>query len=156
MGQKFKTKSSRCNNYRIFCLKKTKNEKKFQWQTHGMYWLSTGAVKIQRLNLRMTPPHFQLLPWVRLRIFWWWGSSNLGMQSTLSLPSLPGPLCSDVVALDRVLTMGQIELKCVLVHTWILEIELFWYLNCVLRYTELLQIKQFWHVNCFLILNWII
>ena len=31
------------------------------------------------------------------------------MQSTPSLPSLPGPLWSGVVAPDRVLSMGQIE-----------------------------------------------
>ena len=35
-----------------------------------------------------------------------------GMQSTLSLPSLPGPLWPGVVAPDRVLSMGQIELNC--------------------------------------------
>ena len=29
-----------------------------------------------------------------------------GMQSTLSLPSLPGPLCPGVVAPDRVLFIG--------------------------------------------------
>ena len=33
-----------------------------------------------------------------------------GMQSTPSLPVLPGPLCSGVVAPGRVLSMGQIEL----------------------------------------------
>ena len=37
-----------------------------------------------------------------------------GMQSTPSLPSLPGPLWPGVVALDRVLSMGQIDLKFVL------------------------------------------
>ena len=37
-----------------------------------------------------------------------------GMQSTLSLPSLPGPFWPGVVAPDRVLSMGQIELNCVL------------------------------------------
>ena len=35
-----------------------------------------------------------------------------GMQSTSSLPSLPGPLCPEVVAPDRILSMGQIELNC--------------------------------------------
>ena len=35
-----------------------------------------------------------------------------GMQSTPSLPSLPGPLCFGVVAPNRVLSMGQIELNC--------------------------------------------
>ena len=33
------------------------------------------------------------------------------MPSTLSLPSLPGPLWPGVVAPDRVLSMGQIELN---------------------------------------------
>ena len=38
----------------------------------------------------------------------------LEMQSTPSLPSLPGPLCPGVVALDKVLSIGQIELNCLL------------------------------------------
>ena len=42
-----------------------------------------------------------------------------GMWSTPSLPSLPGPLWSGVVAPDRVLSMGQIELKCVFMLNWI-------------------------------------
>ena len=33
-----------------------------------------------------------------------------GMQSTPSLPSLPGPLWSGVVAPERIISMGQIEL----------------------------------------------
>ena len=37
-----------------------------------------------------------------------------GMWSTPSLPLLPGPLWPRVVAPDRVLSRGQIELKCVL------------------------------------------
>ena len=36
------------------------------------------------------------------------------MQSTPSLPLLPGPLWPRVVVLDRVLSMGQIELKYIL------------------------------------------
>ena len=36
-----------------------------------------------------------------------------GMWSTPSLPSLPGPLWPGVVAADRALSMGQIELNCV-------------------------------------------
>ena len=32
------------------------------------------------------------------------------MQTTPSLPSLPGPLWSGVVVPDRILSMGQIEL----------------------------------------------
>ena len=42
-----------------------------------------------------------------------------GMQSTPSLLSLPGSLWPGVVALDRVLSMGQIELNCVLMLNWI-------------------------------------
>ena len=38
-----------------------------------------------------------------------------GMWSTSSLPSLPVPLRPGVVAPDRVLSMGQIELNCVLI-----------------------------------------
>ncbi len=37
-----------------------------------------------------------------------------GMQSTPSLPLLPGQLWLGVVPPDRVLSMGQIELICVL------------------------------------------
>ena len=37
-----------------------------------------------------------------------------GMQSTLLLTSLPSPLWPSVVALDRVLSIGQIGLNCVL------------------------------------------
>ena len=42
-----------------------------------------------------------------------------GMQSTTSLPSLPGPLWPRVVTPDRVLSMGQIELNYVLMPNWI-------------------------------------
>ena len=35
-----------------------------------------------------------------------------GMRSTTSFSSLPGPLWPGVVAPDRVLSMGQIELNC--------------------------------------------
>ena len=37
-----------------------------------------------------------------------------GMQSTLLLPSLPGPAWPGMVAPDRVLSMGQIKPNCVL------------------------------------------
>ena len=36
-----------------------------------------------------------------------------GVQSTSSLPSLPGPLWPGVAASDRVLSMGWIELNCI-------------------------------------------
>ena len=37
-----------------------------------------------------------------------------GMQNTLSLPSFPGPLRPRVVAPDRILSMGQVELNYVI------------------------------------------
>ena len=39
-----------------------------------------------------------------------------GMQSTLSLPSLPRPIWPGRLAPDRVLSMGQIQLNCVLMQ----------------------------------------
>ena len=42
-----------------------------------------------------------------------------GMRSTPSLPSLPGPLWPGVVAPNRVIYMGQIELTRVLMLNWI-------------------------------------
>ena len=48
-----------------------------------------------------------------------------GMQNTPSLPSFPGPLRPGVVAPDRVLSMGQIELN----HSF--ENLLFLHLNCI-------------------------
>ena len=42
-----------------------------------------------------------------------------GMWSTPTLPSLPGPLWLGVVAPDRVLSMSQTELNCVLKLNWI-------------------------------------
>ena len=43
-----------------------------------------------------------------------------GMRSTPSLPLLPGPLCPEVVAHDRdLVSMGQIELNCVIMLNWI-------------------------------------
>ena len=41
-----------------------------------------------------------------------------GMRNTSSLPSLSCPLWPGVVASNRVLSMGQIELNCVLLLNW--------------------------------------
>ena len=41
------------------------------------------------------------------------------MQSTPSLPFFQGPLSPGMVAPNKVLSMGQIEVKCVLVLNWI-------------------------------------
>ena len=38
-----------------------------------------------------------------------------GMQTTPSLPSLPGPFWPEVVVPDRVLSIGQIELNYILI-----------------------------------------
>ena len=53
-----------------------------------------------------------------------------GMWRTPSLPSLPGQLWPGVVAPERILYMGQIELNCVLSLNWIVrKIEQFWHLT---------------------------
>ena len=44
------------------------------------------------------------------------------MQITSLLPSFPGPFWLWVVAPDRVLSMGQIELNCVITLNWIVWI----------------------------------
>ena len=67
-----------------------------------------------------------------------------GMRSTPSLSSLPGPLWPRVVAPDRFLSRGQIELNCVLMPNWIVwnrtvfDIE-----TAYLCSTELFEIKLF-------------
>ena len=42
-----------------------------------------------------------------------------GMRSTSSLPSLPDPLWPEVVDRNRVLSIDQIEINCVLILNWI-------------------------------------
>ena len=71
----------------------------------------------------------------------------LGMWSTSSLPSLPGPLCPGVVALDRALSMGQIELNCVVILNWIAWNRTVLTLKLYLRKTELFEIEQFWYLT---------
>ena len=91
-----------------------------------------------------------------------------GMQSITSLPLLQGQFRPGVVATDRVLSMGEIELNSVLMLNWIIwkrtifDIEitfLFW--------TELFERELFWHLTelfshftvCkkdILIVNWIV
>ena len=74
------------------------------------------------------------------------------MQSTPSLPSFPSPLWPGVIAPDRVLCMGQIELNCILMLYWIVwngtvfDIETVLMLNWIVwiwtvysSYTELLN-----------------
>ena len=54
-----------------------------------------------------------------------------GMRSTPSLPSLLAPLWPWVVAPDRVLFMGQIDLNCVFMLNWIVWIKTLFTFNCV-------------------------
>ena len=72
------------------------------------------------------------------------------MRSTPLLPSLPGSLRFKVVAPDMVLSMGEIELNCVLMLNWIA-----WNKSVLIfklhTYTKLIYLK--W--NCFCMLNWI-
>ena len=92
-----------------------------------------------------------------------------GMWSTPSLPSLRGPFRTGMVTPDWVLSIGQIELNCVLMLSWIVWIRtVFWamklctnaklnYLkwNCFLTlklctYAKLNYLRQ----DCFCMVNW--
>ncbi len=55
------------------------------------------------------------------------------IRSVPSLPLLPGSLFPGVVASDRVLSIDQIELNCVLMLTELFEIELFFILKLYLH-----------------------
>ena len=71
------------------------------------------------------------------------------MRSSPLLPSLPDLLWIGLVAPDRVLSMGQIELNCVPILNWIARNRTV--LTCKLRtYTKLNCLKWncFWHWNC--------
>ena len=75
------------------------------------------------------------------------------MRSTPSLPSLPGSLWPGVIAPDRFLSMGQIELYCVLMLNWITWNRTVLRFNCVWTKTILglnwiVWIRTVW-------LNWI-
>ena len=54
------------------------------------------------------------------------------MWSTHLLPSFPGPLWTGLIAHDRVLSLGQIELCVYLCSSELFEKEQFSHLNCVL------------------------
>ena len=62
-----------------------------------------------------------------------------------------------VVAPNRVLSMGQIELNCVLKLNWFVWTRtVFWHWNCVLMLNWFVWTRTvFWHWNCVLMLNWI-
>ena len=74
------------------------------------------------------------MSWIWHWTIWWLGSSNagaFGMQNTSTLPSLPCQLWPRVAALDRVLSVGQIELNCVLMLNWIVWNRTVLTFNCV-------------------------
>ena len=73
------------------------------------------------------------------------------MQSTPSLPSLPGLLWPGVVAPNRVLPMGQIELSCLLLLNWIA-----WNRNILTFKLHTYVNLNCWKWNCFCTLNWIV
>ena len=83
------------------------------------------------------------------------------IQSTSSLPLLPGPLWPGMVVPDRVLFMGQIELECVLMLNWIGWDETVLTFKLYLNQTELFEIELFWHLTeckqkTILIINWFV
>ena len=101
-----------------------------------------------------TPPQTSVLHMTQNNLIIW-GSVMLelwGMWSTLSLSSLPGSLWLGLVASDKVLFMGQIEHKWVL----LLEIEL-WYWNYVLmlNWTAWNRIDLTWKLHTYAKLNWL-
>ena len=73
----------------------------------------------------------------------------LGMWSTPSLPSLPGPLWLGVVAPDRLLSMGRIKLNCILMLKWMARNEtvLIFKLHSYAK-LNYLKCNGFWHRNC--------
>ena len=77
-----------------------------------------------------------------VRFQWCWSLG--GMQSNSSLPSLRGPLWFGVVAPDSVLSMGEIELNCVLMLNWIVWNRTVFDMETVyLCYSELFEMELF-------------
>ena len=64
----------------------------------------------------------------------WWDFSNaaaVGNAKIPSLPTLPGPLWPRVATSGRVLSMGQIELNCVITLNWVVWCKTVLTFNCV-------------------------
>ena len=91
----------------------------------------------------------------------------MGMQSTPSFLSLPGPFWPGVVAPDRGLSMGEIELNCILMLNWIvwnrtvLDIEnwIVWIRNVLLNWiARNKNVFHNWSFNRYsvLMLKWIV
>ena len=108
---------------------------------HGLHLCR--EVKPSTMSVLDMTLNFLMEPHVPLMLELW------EIQSTTSLPTLPGPLWLGVLAPDRVLSMGQIELNCTL--NWIawnrtvltFKLRIYPKLNCLK-----------W--NCFCMLNWIV
>ena len=119
--------------------------KLLQWNATALSWTSyTETIspicpvgwgfRIHRLHICKGVRLPQRVSWIWHKAIWWWCSSNagaLGNAEYSSLLSLPDRLCPGLVAPDRVLSMGQIELNR--------------------GFKSLL----FLHLNCVLMLNWI-
>ena len=69
------------------------------------------------------------------------------MLNTASLPSLPGPLWLGVIAPDRALSIGQIELNGVLLLNWIVLNRTDFDIEIVLHWNVLFVIDMFWHLT---------
>ena len=70
-----------------------------------------------------------------------------GMHSTHSLPLIPGLLWPGVVAPDRILSMGQIELNCILMLNWIVWNGTVFDIEPILTLNWMFEIEQFWHLT---------
>ena len=69
-----------------------------------------------------------------------------GMGSTPSLPLLSGPLWSEVVVPNRILSMGQVELNSSYAKLNCLKWNYFWNWNCT--YIKLLfEVNLIWHLT---------
>ena len=74
-------------------------------------------------------------------------------QSAISLPSPPSPLSPWVVAPDRALSLGQIELNCVLMLNWIVRNRTVLTFNCVYTISMIILNWIVWNKTVWL--NWI-
>ena len=70
------------------------------------------------------------------------------MQSSISLPSLPRQLEPGVVAPDKVLSMGQNKINCVLIINWVIwNITVFDIEIVYLCETELFKMELFFYIE---------
>ena len=78
-------------------------------------------------------------------------------QSAPTMPSLSYQLWPSVLAPDRVLSMGQIELNYVLMLNWIdWNKEMFWHLNCELMINWIVWNRSVYKIETAFTLNWIV